>query len=104
SGARIFGDVTGQNVGRRFAVVLDDQIITAPVIRSPITGGTGMIEGGFTIQSAQDLATLLNAGALPAPLTVVQERTVGAELGADSIRAGAIAAAIGLAAVVVFMV
>lgn len=102
-GARIFGDVTTDNVGRRFAIVLDNKIITAPNIQSPITGGSGYIEGNFTVESAQDLATLLNAGALPAPLTVVEERTVGAELGADSVSAGTTAAIVGLIAVVVFM-
>jgi len=104
SGAKIFGDVTTDNVGRRFAILLDNEVITAPTIQSPITGGSGYIEGNFTIESAQDLATLLNAGALPAPLTVVEERTVGAELGADSVRAGEIAAIVGFIAVIVFIV
>ncbi|MBA4800760.1 MAG: protein translocase subunit SecD [Euryhalocaulis sp.] len=103
SGAKIFGDITTDNVGRRFAIVLDDKVITAPRINSPITGGSGYIEGNFTIESATDLATLLNAGALPAPLTVVEERTVGAGLGADSIKAGEFAAVVGFLAVVVFV-
>jgi protein-export membrane protein SecD len=102
-GARIFGDLTKANVGRRFAVVLDDKYITAPVIRDAILGGSGLIEGNFTVQSAQDLAVLLRAGALPADLTIVEERTVGPSLGQDSIRAGQIAAVVGLVAVVVFM-
>lgn len=103
-GARTFGDVTARNIGRRFAIVLDDEVISAPVIESAIPGGTGLIQGGFTVQTAQDLATLLNAGALPAPLTIVDQRTVTAELGKDSIQAGLIAGLLGLAAVIVFMV
>jgi protein-export membrane protein SecD len=103
SGARRFGDVTRQNVGRPFAIVLDGRVITAPVIQSPIMGGSGVITGNFTVQSANDLAILLRAGALPAPLTVMEQRTVGAELGADSVAAGGIAAMIGVTAVVVFI-
>jgi len=103
-GARIFADVTQANVGRRFAVVLDDKYITAPVIRDAILGGSGLIEGNFTVESAQNLSVLLRAGALPADLTIVEERTVGPSLGQDSIRAGAIASVVGLVAVVVFMV
>jgi protein-export membrane protein SecD len=103
-GATVFGDVTQRNVGRRFAVVLDDKFITAPVIRSAILGGTGQIEGNFTVESAQNLSVLLRAGALPADLTIVEERTVGPSLGRDSIRAGAIAAIVALVAVVVFMI
>jgi len=103
-GARIFGEVTQTNVGRRFAVVLDDKYITAPVIRDAILGGSGLIEGNFTVESAQNLSVLLRAGALPADLTIVEERTVGPSLGQDSIRAGAIAAVVALVAVVVFMV
>ncbi|MYZ47362.1 protein translocase subunit SecD [Propylenella binzhouense] len=103
-GATVFGDLTQQNVGRRFAVVLDEKVITAPVIRSPILGGTGQIEGNFTVESAQNLSVLLRAGALPADLTIVEERTVGPSLGRDSIAAGEIAAVIGSAGVVVFMV
>jgi protein-export membrane protein SecD len=104
SGARTFGEVTAENVGRRFAILLDGEIITAPVIQGAITGGSGLIEGGFTVQTAQDLATLLNAGALPAPLTVEEQRTVTAELGVDSIRAGLLAGALGLVCVIIFMV
>jgi len=103
-GAQIFADVTQANVGRRFAVVLDEEYITAPVIRSPILGGSGQIEGNFTVESASNLSVLLRAGALPADLTIVEERTVGPSLGEDSIRAGAIAAIVALVAVVVFMV
>jgi len=103
-GARIFADVTQQNVGRRFAVVLDDKYITAPVIRDAILGGSGLIEGNFTVESATNLSVLLRAGALPADLTIVEERTVGPSLGQDSIRAGQIAALVALGAVVFFMV
>jgi protein-export membrane protein SecD len=106
-GARAFGEVTRQNVGKLFAIVLDDLVITAPVIRTPILDGSGQIEGGgvgFTAEAANDLAILLRAGALPAKLNVIEERTVGAELGADSVRAGTIAAIIGFVAVTVFMV
>ena len=74
--------MTQANVGRRFAVVLDDKYITAPVIREPILGGSGQIEGNFTVESAQNLSVLLRAGALPADLTIVEERTVGPSLGA----------------------
>jgi preprotein translocase subunit SecD len=102
-GARRFGDVTTNNIGKRFAIVLDKKIISAPVIQSAITTGSGMITGNFTPQSANDLAVLLRAGALPAPLKVIEQRTVGAELGADAVRASAISAIIGLAAVVIFM-
>ena len=84
--------------------MLDDKYITAPVIRGPILGGSGQIEGNFTVESAQNLSVLLRAGALPADLTIVEERTVGPSLGEDSIRAGAIAAIVALVAVVVFMV
>ena len=103
-GAREFGDATKVNVGRPFAIVLDNKVISAPVIREPILGGQGQISGSFTIETANDLSILLNAGALPAALTVIEERTVGAELGADSVQAGKFAAMCGLAAVVVFMV
>lgn len=102
-GARRFADVTQANVGKRFAIVLDDKVISAPVIQTPITGGRGQISGSFNAQSANDLAVLLRAGALPAPLTVVEERSVGPELGADSIRAGAIALAVGFLLVIAYM-
>ena len=104
SGARRFGQVTQENVGRPFAIVLDEKVISAPVIREPILGGSGQISGNFSVEEANDLAILLRAGALPAPLTILEERTVGPGLGADSIAAGEIASVIGLVAVVVFMV
>jgi preprotein translocase subunit SecD len=102
-GARRFADVTKANVNHRFAIVLDDKVISAPVIREPITGGRGQISGSFNATSANDLAVLLRAGALPAPLTVIEQRSVGPELGADSIRAGAISLLIGFLLVVAFM-
>jgi preprotein translocase subunit SecD len=103
-GGRRFGDATQKNTGHLFAIVLDNKIISAPVIREPIMGGSGVISGHFTTQSAQDLALLLRAGALPAPIKILEERTVGPGLGADSIKAGATASLIGLALVVVFFV
>jgi preprotein translocase subunit SecD len=103
-GARRFGDVTSKNVGHRFAIVLDGKVISAPVIRSAITGGQGIIEGGFTTQSANELALLLRAGALPAPLVPLEKRTVGPELGADSIHEGTLATTAGVILVVVFMI
>jgi preprotein translocase subunit SecD len=102
-GARRFAEVTRDNVGRPFAIVLDNEVISAPVIREPITGGAGEISGNFTVQQANDLAILLRAGALPAPLTVVEERTVGPGLGQDSIKAGEIASAVGAFLVAGFM-
>lgn len=104
SGAVKFGQITSANVGRRFAIVLDNQVITAPVIQTPITGGTGQISGNFTPQSANDLAVLLRAGSLPASLQVISEQSVGPSLGADSIHGGVMAGIIGAIAVVVFMV
>ncbi|MXN64574.1 protein translocase subunit SecD [Stappia sp. GBMRC 2046] len=104
SGARKFAIVTQQNVGRPFAIVLDSEVISAPVIREPITGGSGQISGSFDVESANDLAVLLRAGALPAKLTVVEERSIGPGLGQDSIDAGRLASLIGAAAVVIFMV
>jgi len=104
TGARRFADATRENVGKPFAIVLDNKVISAPVIKEPILGGAGVIEGNFTVQSANDLALLLRAGALPAPLTVLEERTVGPGLGADSIHAGALASVVGVVLVVVFMV
>ncbi|MFN7011758.1 MAG: protein translocase subunit SecDF [Allorhizobium sp.] len=102
-GAQRFAQATQQNVGRPFAIVLDDQVISAPVIREPIIGGSGQISGSFSVEGANDLAVLLRAGALPATLTVVEERTVGPGLGQDSINAGMFASAIGALFVVVFM-
>jgi preprotein translocase subunit SecD len=103
TGARRFGEATRDNVGKRFAIVLDNKVISAPVIREAILGGQGVIEGSFTVQSANDLALLLRAGALPAPLTILEQRTVGPDLGADSIRDGATASVVAVVLVVVFM-
>jgi SecD/SecF fusion protein len=102
-GAQRFAQATQENVGRPFAIVLDDQVISAPVIREPIIGGSGQISGNFSVEGANDLAVLLRAGALPATLTVVEERTVGPGLGQDSINAGIFASGIGAIFVVVFM-
>lgn len=103
-GAITFGEITSKNVGKRFAIVLDNQVITAPVIQQAITGGSGQISGNFTPQSSNDLAVLLRAGALPATLDVVEERSVGPSLGADSIRAGITAGAVASVLVLAFMV
>ncbi|MGB8364756.1 MAG: protein translocase subunit SecD [Rhizomicrobium sp.] len=103
-GAREFGEATKENVGRRFAIVLDGKVIEAPVIREPILGGSGQITGSFTVKSANDLAILLRAGALPAPLKVIEQRTVGAELGADQVKAGKYSAMGGLFLVALFMI
>ena len=103
-GAQKFGKVTTNNIGKRMAVVLDGVVITAPRISSAITGGSGIITGNFNAQEASDLAVLLRAGALPAPLEIVEERSVGAGLGADSIAAGQIAAIIGMLLVCIFMI
>ncbi len=103
-GAARFCDVTTENVGRLLAIVLDGVVISAPRINSPICQGSGIITGSFTVLETQELALLLRAGALPVPLTVVEERTVGPTLGADSIEAGKIAAAVSFAAVVIFMI
>jgi len=103
SGARKFSQATSENVGQPFAIVLDNKVISAPVIREPITGGSGQISGSFTVQAANDLAILLRAGALPAPLTVIEQRTVGPGLGQDSIEKGELAAYVGSIMVIVFM-
>jgi protein-export membrane protein SecD len=103
TGTRKFAQVSTDNVGHKFAIVLDNVVITDPVIQTPITGGRGEISGNFDAARANDLAVLLRAGALPAPLTVVEERTVGPELGAASIRAGALSLAAGFVLVVGFM-
>jgi preprotein translocase subunit SecD len=103
TGARKFAQATAENVGQPFAIVLDNEVISAPVIREPIPGGQGQISGNFTVQSANDLAILLRAGALPAPLTTIEERTVGPGLGQDSIAKGELAAYVGAIMVVVFM-
>ncbi len=113
SGARRFGKVTQENVGRPFAIVLDNgivngvrdrKVISAPVIREPILGGSGQISGNFTVEEVNNLAILLRSGSLPASMTIIEERTVGPSLGADSIAAGKIAAFIGIMAVVVFII
>ena len=104
SGARKFGDYTAGHIGQPFAIVLDNKVISAPVIQSHIGGGSGIITGNFTVESSTNLAVLLRAGALPAKMTFLEERTIGPELGSDSIRAGRIAAITGGLAVGVFMV
>jgi len=104
AGAKRFGETTRENTDKRLAIVLDEKVISAPKINEPILGGTGIITGNFSVQQAKDLALLLRAGALPAPLNVLEERTVGPDLGADSIRAGEMACGIGLVLVVGFMV
>lgn len=103
NGARRFSQITQENVGKPFAIVLDNQVISAPVIREPILGGNGQITGSFTVQEANDLAILLRAGALPAPLTIIEERTVGPGLGQDSIEKGKIASYVGSLLVIAFM-
>ncbi len=103
NGARRFAQVSQENVGKPFAIVLDNQVISAPVIREAILGGSGQISGNFTVQEANDLAILLRAGALPAPLTIIEERTVGPGLGQDSIEKGKTAAYVGSALVIIFM-
>jgi preprotein translocase subunit SecD len=103
SGARKFAQATQENVGRPFAIVLDNEVISAPVIREPILQGSGQISGSFTVQGANDLSVLLRAGALPAKLTIIEERTVGPGLGQDSIEKGKLASAVGSLMVVVFM-
>ncbi|HRK19463.1 MAG TPA: protein translocase subunit SecD [Hyphomicrobiaceae bacterium] len=104
AGARKFGRFTQENVGRPFAIVLDDKVLSAPVIREPILGGTGQISGSFTVETANTLAVQLRSGALPAKLTIVEERTVGPSLGADSIEAGRLAGIIGAIATVILTV
>jgi protein-export membrane protein SecD len=104
TGARKFGRITTDNVGRLFAIVLDGRVISAPRIQEPITQGSGVISGNFTVESANELAVLLRAGALPAPMTVVEERSVGPDLGADSIRAGTLASIIASILVMAFMI
>jgi len=104
TGARAFGDFTAANVGAPFAIVLDEEVVSAPVIRQAITGGSGQITGRFTVDESTELAVLLRAGALPAEMVFLQESTVGPELGADSIAAGERAAVVAFAAVLIFMV
>ena len=102
--AQIFGDITKQNVEKYFAIVLDNKVITAPQIKSPILGGSGIIQGNFTPESVADLALLLRAGALPADVTILEERTVGPSLGADSIEAGKLASLVATGFVALFMI
>ena len=102
-GAKKFGRATANNVGRRLAIILDNKIISAPSIREPILGGSGVITGDFTFQAATDLALMLRSGALPAPLTIIEERTVGPDLGEDSIKAGSISLVIGFLLVITYM-
>ncbi len=104
TGARKFGDYTAENIGSPFAIVLDEEVISAPVIQSHIPGGSGIITGNFTVEESTNLAVLLRAGALPAELTFLEEQTIGPELGQDSIDAGKIATIVAFAAVLVFMV
>jgi preprotein translocase subunit SecD len=103
-GARAFGDYTAANIGAPFAIVLDGEVISAPVIQSHIPGGSGIITGSFSVEESTELAVLLRAGALPAELIFLEERTIGPELGQDSVDAGRIAALIAMGAVVFFMV
>jgi preprotein translocase subunit SecD len=103
SGARAFGQYTVENVGSPFAIVLDEEVISAPVIREAITGGSGQITGNFNVEESTELAVLLRAGALPAEMVFLEERTIGPELGQDSIEAGRIACIVAFAAVLVFM-
>ena len=102
-GAQKFGKITTNNVGKRLAIVLDNKIISAPVIREPITGGSGTISGNFTFQEVTDLALLLRSGALPTPINIVEERTVGPDLGKDSITSGTISLIIGFILVIFYM-
>ena len=103
NGARRFAQISQENVGKPFAIVLDNEVISAPVIREAILGGSGQISGSFGVQEANDLAILLRAGALPAPLTIIEERTVGPGLGQDSIEKGKTASYVGSVLVIVFM-
>ena len=103
-GAKKFGKATTENVGKQLAIILDGKIISAPSIREPIVGGSGQISGNFTFQSATDLALLLRSGALPAPMNIIEERSVGPDLGKDSIKAGLISLIVGFSLVVMFMI
>lgn len=103
-GSKLFAEITKNNSGKRLAIVLDNKLLSAPVINEPILGGSGIISGNFTVESANELALLLRAGSLPAPLKIIEERTVGPNLGADSIEAGKKAGMIGFVSVVIFMI
>jgi preprotein translocase subunit SecD len=104
TGARKFGDYTASNIGSPFAIVLDSEVISAPVIQSHIAGGSGIITGNFSVEESTKLAVLLRAGALPAEMTFLEERTVGPELGQDSIDAGRLASLVAMSAVLIFMI
>lgn len=104
TGARKFGDYTAANIGAPFAIILDNEVISAPVIQSHIPGGSGIITGSFSVEESTKLAVLLRAGALPAEMTFLEERTIGPELGADSVEAGKLAAIIGMVCIVVYLV
>lgn len=104
AGARVFCRISTEYTGRRFAILLDNRVLTAPVFREPICGGSGQIDGSFTAETASELSLLLRAGALPVPLSVIEQRSVGAELGQDAINAGAIAGIIALIATLAFMI
>jgi preprotein translocase subunit SecD len=104
AGASAFGRVTSQNIGKPFAIILDKKVISAPTIQSAITGGNGIITGSFTVQEANDLAIVLRSGALAAPMKIVQQGQVGAELGAEAVKAGQVSTVVGFIAIVVFMV
>ncbi|WP_395477531.1 protein translocase subunit SecD [Rickettsia endosymbiont of Pantilius tunicatus] len=103
-GSKLFGEITKNNVGKNLAIVLDNKLLSAPTINQPIMGGSGIISGDFTVESANELALLLRAGSLPAPLKIIEERSIGPNLGADSIESGKKAGIIGFAAVCIFMV
>jgi protein-export membrane protein SecD len=103
AGGKRFARATQENVGLPFAIILDGKVVSAPVIREPILGGSGQISGNFSVPEASDLAVTLRSGALPAKLTVIEERTVGASLGADSVEQGKRATLLGMLLVVIFM-
>ena len=102
-GAKRFGKATSTGIGKQLAIVLDGKIISAPVVRDTIASGSGQISGGFTFQTATDLALLLRSGALPAPLEIIEERTVGPDLGEDSIKSGLTSLIVGFILVILFM-
>jgi len=102
-GSKKFAEITAKNIGKLFAIILDGQVVTAPRINTVINQGSGVISGNFTVQEANEVALLLRAGALPAPLKIIEERTVGPSLGADSIKSGAVASIAGLVFVTIFM-
>ena len=104
TGARKFGDYTAAHIGEPFAIILDDEVVSAPTIQSHIAGGSGIITGSFTVEESTNLAVLLRAGALPAKMDFLEERTVGPELGQDSIAAGKLAGIVGMVAVAIYMI